>query len=167
MTIIIAVVMPACILSAFFLMRLFGFTLNMMSMLGLGLSIGTLVVNAIVILESVTRRLDTGEPAHIAAVEGTKDVTVAVISSTMTNIFVFIPIAFMSGIVGAFFLEFGLTVVFATIFSLWMSFTMTPMLAAHLLKPTEEGHTPNLFFNSGTGVCTGWNEAMQEYWIGR
>ena len=153
MTIIVAVVMPACILSAFLLMRLFGFTLNMMSMLGLGLSIGTLVVNAIVILESVTRRLDAGEPAEIAAVEGTKDVTVAVISSTMTNIFVFVPIAFMSGIVGAFFLEFGLTVVFATIFSLWMSFTMTPMLAAHLLKPTEAGHTPNLFFQL-------WNRGM-------
>ena len=154
MTIIVAVVMPACILSAFLLMRLFGFTLNMMSMLGLGLSIGTLVVNAIVILESVTRRLDAGEPAEMAAVEGTKDVTVAVISSTMTNIFVFVPIAFMSGIVGAFFLEFGLTVVFATIFSLWMSFTMTPMLAAHLLKPTEAGHTPNLFFQL-------WNRGMQ------
>ena len=153
MTIIVAVVMPACILSAFLLMRLFGFTLNMMSMLGLGLSIGTLVVNAIVILESVTRRLDAGEPAEIAAVKGTKDVTVAVISSTMTNIFVFVPIAFMSGIVGAFFLEFGLTVVFATIFSLWMSFTMTPMLAAHLLKPTEAGQTPNLFFQL-------WNRGM-------
>ena len=153
MTIIVAVVMPACILSAFLLMRLFGFTLNMMSMLGLGLSIGTLVVNAIVILESVTRRLDAGEPAQIAAVEGTKDVTVAVISSTMTNIFVFVPIAFMSGIVGAFFLEFGLTVVFATIFSLWMSFTMTPMLAAHLLKPTEAGQIPNLFFQL-------WNRGM-------
>ena len=153
MTIIVAVVMPACILSAFLLMRLFGFTLNMMSMLGLGLSIGTLVINAIVILESVTRRLDTGEPPQVAAVEGTKDVTVAVISSTMTNIFVFVPIAFMSGIVGAFFLEFGLTVVFATIFSLWMSFTMTPMLAAHLLKPIEAGQTPNLFFQL-------WNRGM-------
>lgn len=154
MTIIVAVVMPACILSAFLLMRLFGFTLNIMSMLGLGLSIGTLVINAIVILESVTRRLDAGEPAQIAAVEGTKDVTVVIISATMTNIFVFIPIAFMSGLVGAFFLEFGLTVVFATIFSLWMSFTMTPMLAAHLLKPTEAGQPPNRFFSL-------WNRGMQ------
>ena len=146
MTIIVAVVMPACILSAFLLMSVFGFTLNIMSMLGLGLSIGTLVVNAIVILENVTRRLDAGEPAKIAAVEGTKEVTNAVIGSTMTNIFVFIPIAFMSGIVGSFFIEFGLTVVFATIFSLWMSFTMTPMLAAYLLKPKEEGQVPNLIF---------------------
>ena len=154
MTIIVAVVMPACILSAFFLMRVFGFTLNIMSMLGLGLSIGTLVVNAIVILESVTRRMDAGESAKIAAVEGTKEVTIAVIGSTMTNIFVFIPIAFMSGIVGSFFVEFGLTVVFATIFSLWLSFTMTPMLAAHLLKPTEKGQIPNLFFRL-------WNRGME------
>ena len=153
MTIIVAVVMPTCILSAFFLMRMFGFTLNIMSMLGLGLSIGTLVVNAIVILENVTRRMDAGESAKIAAVEGTKEVTIAVIGSTMTNIFVFIPIAFMSGIVGSFFIEFGLTVVFATIFSLWLSFTMTPMLAAHLLKPTEKGQIPNLFFRL-------WNRGM-------
>ena len=153
MTIIVAVVMPTCILSAFFLMRMFGFTLNIMSMLGLGLSIGTLVVNAIVILENVTRRMDAGESAKIAAVEGTKEVTIAVIGSTMTNIFVFIPIAFMSGIVGSFFIEFGLTVVFATVFSLWLSFTMTPMLAAHLLKPTEKEQIPNLFFRL-------WNRGM-------
>lgn len=146
MTIIVAVVMPACILSAFLLMGLFGFTLNIMSMLGLGLSIGTLVVNAIVILENVTRRLDAGEPAKVAAVEGTKEVTISVIGSTLTNIVVFTPIAFMSGIVGAFFVEFGLTVVFATAFSLWMSFTMTPMLAAYLLKPKDQSHTPNAFF---------------------
>ena len=146
MTVIVAVVMPACILSAFLLMSMFGFTLNIMSMLGLGLSIGTLVVNAIVILENVTRRLDAGEPAKIAAVEGTREVTIAVIGSTLTNIFVFMPIAFMSGIVGSFFLEFGLTVAFATLFSLWISFTMTPMLAAYFLKPKEAGQTPNLFF---------------------
>ncbi len=154
MTIIVVVVMPTCILSAFLLMSMFGFTLNIMSMLGLGLSIGTLVVNAIVILENITRRLDAGEPAKIAAVEGTQEVTIAVIGSTMTNVFVFVPIAFMTGLVGAFFLEFGLTVVFATIFSLWVSFTMTPMLAAYLLKPKEEGQVPNLFFRL-------WNRGME------
>ncbi len=154
MTIIVAIVMPACILSAFLLMSAFGFTLNIMSMLGLGLSIGTLVVNAIVILENVTRRLDAGDPAKIAAVEGTQEVTVAVIGSTLTNIFVFIPIAYMSGIVGSFFVEFGLTVVFATIFSLWMSFTMTPMLAAALLKPKDADHIPNPFFRL-------WNRGME------
>ncbi len=146
MTIIVAVVMPACIVSSFFLMSMFGFTLNIMSMLGLGLSIGTLVVNAIVILENVTRHLDAGVPAKTAAAEGTREVTISVIGSTMTNIFVFIPIAFMSGIAGAFFVEFGLTVVFATFFSLWMSFTLTPMLAAYLLKPKSEERMPNVFF---------------------
>ena len=153
MTIIVAVVMPACILSAFFLMRLFGFTLNIMSMLGLGLSIGTLVVNAIVILENVTRRLDAGEDAKTAAIEGTGEVTISVIGSTLTNIFVFTPIAFMTGIVGSFFVEFGLTVVFATFFSLWMSFTLTPMLAAYLLKPKDPNETPNAFFRL-------WNTGM-------
>ena len=173
MTIIVAVVMPACLLSAFLLMSVFGFTLNIMSMLGLGLSIGTLVVNAIVILENITRRLDAGDPAKIAAVEGTKEVTIAVIGSTMTNIFVFIPIAFMTGIVGSFFIEFGLTVVFATIFSLWMSFTMTPMLAAYLLKPKEPGHRQNFFFRlwdwgmesleRGYGRILGWS--LRYLWV--
>lgn len=151
MTIIVAVVMPTCILSAFLLMSAFGFTLNIMSMLGLGLSIGTLVVNAIVILENVTRRLNAGTPPKQAAVEGTQQVTISVIGSTLTNIFVFIPIAFMSGIVGSFFVEFGLTVVFATLFSLWVSFTMTPMLAAYLLKPKDEEHVPNRFFRLWDG----------------
>ena len=173
MTIIVAVVMPACILSAFLLMSVFGFTLNIMSMLGLGLSIGTLVVNAIVILENVTRRLDAGEHAKEAAVEGTKEVTTALIGSTMTNIVVFIPIAFMTGIVGAFFVEFGLTVVFATLFSLWMSFTMTPMLAAYLLKPKEAGHTKPPFFRlwdrgmagleRGYATVLGWS--LKYLWV--
>ena len=173
MTIIVAVVMPTCILSAFLLMSTFGFTLNIMSMLGLGLSIGTLVVNAIVILENVTRRLDAGEPAKVAAVEGTKEVTIAVIGSTMTNIFVFVPIAFMSGIVGSFFIEFGLTVVFATVFSLWVSFTMTPMLAAYLLKPKAADHVPNAFFRlwdrgmqrleDGYAKILGWS--LQYLWV--
>ena len=173
MTIIVAVVMPACILSAFLLMGAFGFTLNIMSMLGLGLSIGTLVVNAIVILENVMRRLDAGEPAKLAAVEGTQEVTIAVIGSTMTNIFVFVPIAFMSGIVGSFFIEFGLTVVFATLFSLWMSFTLTPMLAAYLLKPKAQGERPNAFFRlwdrgmehleRGYGRILGWS--LNYLWV--
>ena len=173
MTIIVALVMPTCILSAFLLMGAFGFTLNIMSMLGLGLSIGTLVVNAIVILENVTRRLDAGEPAKLAAIDGSQEVTIAVIGSTMTNIFVFIPIAFMTGLVGSFFIEFGLTVVFATIFSLWSSFTITPMLAAYLLKPKAEDHVPNLFFQlwdrgmqgleKGYARILGWS--LQHLWI--
>lgn len=173
MTIIVAIVMPACILSAFLLMQLFDFTLNIMSMLGLGLSIGTLVVNAIVILENVTRRLDAGEPAEVAAVEGTQEVMIAVIGSTLTNVFVFTPIAFMSGIVGSFFVEFGLTVVFATVFSLWMSFTLTPMLAAYLLKPKTGDETPNAFFRlwdrgmarleSGYTRVLGWS--LKYLWV--
>ena len=91
----------------------------------------------------------------------------------MTNIFVFIPIAFMTGIVGSFFIEFGLTVVFATIFSLWMSFTMTPMLAAYLLKPKNPGHTPNFFFRlwdfgmenleRGYAAILGWS--LRYLWV--
>jgi HAE1 family hydrophobic/amphiphilic exporter-1 len=146
MTIIVAIIMPTCIISSFLLMDASGFTLNIMSTLGLGLSIGTLVINAIVILENITRRLDAGDSPEVAAAEGTSEVAVAVIASAMTNIFVFTPIAFMSGIIGSFFVQFALTVVYATLFSLWMSFTLTPMLASKILKPREEGKPKAAFF---------------------
>lgn len=138
MTLIVAIVMPACIVSSFLLMDMSGFTLNILSTLGLGLSIGTLVINSIVILENITRRLDEGDSPEIAAEKGTSEVMMTVIAAAMTNIFVFTPIAFMSGMIGPIFVQFGLTVAFATLFSLWMSFTLTPMLAARILKPREE-----------------------------
>jgi len=111
-----------------------GFTLNVISLMGLGISIGILVTNAIVVLENISRHMTMKEdPGHAAEV-GTSEIAVAVIASVMTNIVVFTPIAFMKGIIGQFFYQFGLTVVFATIFSLVVSFTLTPMLASKFLK---------------------------------
>ncbi len=106
-----------------------------MTLMALGICIGTLVTNSIVVLENIARLVQSDMPPHEAAAKGTSQVAVAVLAATLTNIVVFTPIAFMSGIVGRFFLQFGLTVVFATIFSLIVSFTMVPMLAARLVKP--------------------------------
>ncbi|HPF36863.1 MAG TPA: efflux RND transporter permease subunit, partial [Candidatus Krumholzibacteria bacterium] len=131
-TLIAAVAMPVSVVAAFMLMEAGGFTLNVMSLMALGISIGTLVTNSIVVLENVSRLVRDGVAPREAAVRGTAEVGVAILASTLTNVVVFTPIAFMSGIIGKFFMQFGLTVVFATLFSLVVSFTLVPMLAARL-----------------------------------
>ncbi|MBM3213546.1 efflux RND transporter permease subunit [Candidatus Poribacteria bacterium] len=133
-TVIVAIVMPASIVATFLLIDFAGFTLNLMSLLGLGISIGTLVANAIVVLESISSQIDRGESPRSGTEIGVRQVMVAVIASATTNVVVFAPIGFMSGIVGQFFKQFGLTVVFATLFSLFVSFTLTPLLASRLLR---------------------------------
>jgi len=137
-TVIAAVAMPTSIIATFLLIDFGGFSINIITLLGLGISIGVLVTNAIVVLESISRHLDAGEDPVTAARTGTDEVAIAVAATAMTNVVVFTPIAFMGGVIGMFFYEFGLTVVFATAFSLLVSFTLTPMLAAKLLKPRDQ-----------------------------
>lgn len=132
--IIAAVAMPTSIIATFTLILFAGFTLNFMSLMGLAISVGILVSNSIVVLENIISRIQTGEDPVTAADVGTAEIALAVVASTLTNIVVFTPIAFMSGIIGQFFRQFGLTVAFATIFSLIVSFTLTPMLSAKFLK---------------------------------
>lgn len=136
-TVIAAVVMPSAIISTFLLMQFAGFTLNLLSLLALGVSVGILVTNSIVVLENILRHLQMGKSPSAAAQDGTGEVALAVVASVMTNVVVFLPIAFMKGIIGRFFLQFGMTVVFATVFSLFISFTLTPMLSAAFLKRRE------------------------------
>jgi HAE1 family hydrophobic/amphiphilic exporter-1 len=133
-TLIAVVVMPASILGSFLLIEGSGFTLNMLTLLALGVSVGVLVTNAIVVLENIIRHLAMGESPEEAAIKGTDEVAVAVLGSVLTNLVVFVPVAFMRGLMGRFFFQFGLTVVYATIFSLLISFTLTPMMAAIFLK---------------------------------
>jgi hydrophobic/amphiphilic exporter-1 (mainly G- bacteria), HAE1 family len=136
-TLVAAVAMPATIISTFLLLDQAGFTLNVMTLLALGVTVGILVTNTIVVLENIYRYLDLGyEPAE-AAEEGTAEIGVAVAASALTNLVVFTPIAFMRGIIGQFFYAFGLTVVFATIFSVVISFILAPLLAAKLLRKNE------------------------------
>ncbi len=137
-TVIAAVAMPTSIIATFLLIDFGGFSINIVTLLALGISIGVLVANAIVVLESISRHLDAGEDPVTAARAGTDEVAIAVVATAMTNVVVFTPIAFMGGVIGMFFYEFGLTVVFATLFSLLVSFTLTPMLAAKLMRPREQ-----------------------------
>jgi HAE1 family hydrophobic/amphiphilic exporter-1 len=128
--VVVFLAIPTSILSTFILMRTFGFHIDSMSMMGLSLIIGILVDDSIVVLENITRHRDMGEDPMSAAVNGRTEIGGAAIAITMVDVVVFLPIAFMSGIVGAYLREYGAVVVTATLFSLFVSFTLTPLLAA-------------------------------------
>lgn len=136
-TLVAAVAMPATIIATFLAIDQAGFTINIMTLMALGITVGILVTNTIVVLESIYRHLDEGKAPGEATEVGTTEVAVAVAASALTNVVVFTPIAFMQGIMGQFFISFGLTVVFATLVSVLISFTLTPMLAAKLLRTHE------------------------------
>ncbi|MBD3176355.1 MAG: MMPL family transporter [Armatimonadia bacterium] len=139
-TIIIFFAIPTSLLSTFFVMRIIGYTLNFMTMLGLALAIGILVDDSIVVLENIYRHLAMGKDPKTAAIDGREEIGLAAVAITMVDVVVFIPIALMGGIVGKFFRPFGATVAVSTLFSLLVSFTLTPMLAARWLRPGDAGH---------------------------
>ena len=132
-TLIVATAMPFSIVSTFLLMKLAGFSLNIMTLMGLSTAVGILVTNSVVVLENIFRHKEMGHNRIVASDKGTAEIAVAVIASTMTNIVVFLPIATMASLIGQFFKEFALTVTYATIFSIIASFTVTPMLASLIL----------------------------------
>ena len=136
-TFITAIVLPASLVATLFFVSISGFTINSMTLLAAATVLGTLIANAIIIIESAVARMERGQDPETAAIEGTKDVTSAVLASSCTNLAVFIPIGFMGGIVGKFMGQFGMTVVYATLISIAFSFSLTPMLIAKILKQTE------------------------------
>jgi HAE1 family hydrophobic/amphiphilic exporter-1 len=142
LTFISAIVIPTSLISTFLLMSASGFTINMMTLMAIATALGTLIANAIVIVENVIVHLEHKETPEHAAIDGTKEVAAAVIAATGTNLVVFTPMAMMGGIVGQFMKSFGLTVVYATLFSLAASFTLTPMLCAILLKKGDTKRKP-------------------------
>jgi len=134
-TLIISLAIPSSLLASFSLFYFFGFTLNVMTLMALSLSIGMLVDDAIVVLENIFRRQEEeGEDPTTAASNGTREVGLAVMASTLSTCAVFVPIAFMGGMVGQFFREFGLVVCCAVLASMLVSFTATPMLCARYLR---------------------------------
>jgi len=137
-TIIAGLVIPISIIATFTLMRALGFTINMMSLLGLSLAVGLLIDDAIVVIENISRHVEMGKPIMQAAREATSEIGLAVSATTFSIIVVFLPVAFMSGIVGQFFYQFGLTVAFAVAVSLFVAFTLTPMLSSRFLKPHSD-----------------------------
>lgn len=138
-TVISALAIPASIVATFFFMKLANFSINSMSLLGLSLSVGLLIDDAIVVIENIIRHRQMGKTAIDAAADGTKEIALAVMATTFTVVAVFIPVGFMSGVVGQFFKEFGLTIAFAVLLSLFIAFTLTPMMAA-LYLPVGQHH---------------------------
>jgi len=136
-TVVAGVAIPISIIATLIPICFADFTLNMMTLMALAISVGVLVMNALVVLENIYRHLDQGATPYKAARFGTGEIALAVVGSASTNIVVFLPIAFMRGIVGQFFYQFGVSVVFATIVSLLVSFTVTPILASKLCKKVE------------------------------
>ncbi|MFB3844239.1 MAG: efflux RND transporter permease subunit [Candidatus Cloacimonadaceae bacterium] len=150
-TLIVAVSIPISMIATFVFMQMSGFTLNMMTLMGLSTTVGVLVANSIVVLENIFRHKDMGHHRMVAAERGTSEVAIAVLASTLTNVVVFLPIATMSSMIGQVFKEFGLTVTYATLISLLVSFTITPMMASrilpHKVTPTKFGVMFENWFN--------------------
>lgn len=137
-TIIVAIAIPTSMIATFLPLMALGMTLNTMSLMGLSLAVGILVDDSIVVLENINRHLSLGEEPVEAAINGRSEIGLAAITLTAVDLVVFLPIAFMGGVIGEFFRSFGVTVVFATLFSLFVSFTLTPMLAARWYRKGQK-----------------------------
>jgi hydrophobe/amphiphile efflux-1 (HAE1) family protein len=137
-TVISALALPTSVVATFFLMYLLGFTLNMMSLLALSLAIGLLIDDAVVVRENIFRHLEMGEDPITAASRGTAEIGLAVTATTLTIVAVFVPVAFMDGMIGQFFKQFGLTVAAAVLVSLFVAFTLDPMLSSRFVKKLEK-----------------------------
>lgn len=146
-TIIVSLAIPCCMVATYLVMNIAGFSLNQMTLLALSLSVGILVDDSIVILEAITRHINEGKTPQEAALAGRQEIGFADMITTLVDVVVFIPIAFVGGVVGGFFKQFGLTIAFATLFSLVVSFSVTPMLAARWYKRGENlNPTKGVFF---------------------
>ena len=133
-TLISAVALPVSVISTFALINAFGFTFNNMTMLALSLSVGLLIDDAIIVIENIYRHIEDGMEPREAATFATSEIGLAVMATTFAIVGIFLPVAFMKGIIGRFFVQFALTVVFAILVSLLVSFTLTPMMASIFLK---------------------------------
>ncbi len=144
-TFISALAIPTSIIATFSIMHAFGFTFNNMTMLGLSLCIGILIDDAIIVIENIDRNINKGMKPMEAASFASSEIGLAVMATTLAIVAIFLPVAFMKGIVGMFFLQFALTVVFAVSVSLLVAFTLIPMLSSRFLKRTEEEHKKSKF----------------------
>ncbi|HBH17390.1 MAG TPA: AcrB/AcrD/AcrF family protein, partial [Cyanobacteria bacterium UBA9579] len=147
LTWISAVAIPVSIITTFAMMKIMGFTFNNMTMLALSLSIGVVIDDAIVVIENIHRHVQNGMHPREAASFATREIGLAVVATTIAIMVIFLPVAFMQGIIGRFFMQFALTVVFAVMISLVISFTITPMLASRIMKHKSQENSENAFYN--------------------
>jgi HAE1 family hydrophobic/amphiphilic exporter-1 len=145
-TLITALSLPTSVIAAFIAVWLCGFSLNFMSLLGLSLAIGVLIDDAIVVRENIVRHMERGEDRRTAALRGTAEIGLAVVATTLSIVAVFVPVAIMPGVAGEWFRPFGLTVVASVLVSLFISFTLDPMLSAYWGDPPGRQLAPRRGF---------------------
>jgi HAE1 family hydrophobic/amphiphilic exporter-1 len=159
-TVITGLTLPISVVAAFIAMRAFNFTLNVLTLMGLSLAIGLLIDDAIVVRENIVRHLQRGKDHLLAAQDGTAEIGLAVMATSFTIIAVFIPVAFMGGTVGRFFYEFGITVAAAVVVSLFVSFTLDPMLSSRWIDPDVEENRHQGFIGRGLARFNEWFEGL-------
>ncbi|BDT67892.1 multidrug resistance protein MdtB [Comamonadaceae bacterium OS-1] len=161
-TVITGLTLPIALIGTFLFMNIFGFTINMITLMALSLCVGLLIDDAIVVRENIVRHLQMGKTPYQAALEGTQEIGLAVLATTFSIVAVFLPIGFMGGIIGKFFHEFGITIVAAVLISMFVSFTLDPMLSSIWHDPAVEAHgqhhKPVGFYDKTIGRVTQWFE---------
>ena len=165
-TVITGLTLPISIIGTFLFMNLFGFTINMITLMALSLCVGLLIDDAIVVRENIVRHVQMGKTPYDASMDGTKEIGLAVLATTFSIVAVFLPIGFMGGIIGKFFHEFGVTIVAAVLISMFVSFTLDPMLSSIWHDPSIEAHgkrgPPVTLYDKTIGRVTGWFDDATE-----
>ncbi|MEY4266442.1 MAG: hypothetical protein RIS90_977, partial [Pseudomonadota bacterium] len=169
-TVITGLTLPIALIGSFLFMYMAGFTINMITLMALSLCVGLLIDDAIVVRENIVRHVQMGKNAYQASLDGTQEIGLAVLATTLSIVAVFLPIGFMGGIIGKFFHEFGITIVAAVLISMFVSFTLDPMLSSIWHDPSIEAHgaaagaTPHRrsLYDKTIGRVTGWFDRATE-----
>ena len=165
-TVITGLTLPISVISSFIVMYFLGMTLNMLTLMALSLAIGLLIDDAIVVRENIVRHLEHGQDHFTAAREGTSEIGLAVLATSMSIIAVFVPVAFMKGIIGRFFFQFGMTVAFAVLVSLFVSFTLDPMLSSRWHDPDIERSGKRSWWHKPLDAFNDWFERLADWYKG-
>jgi len=168
-TVITGLTLPIALIGTFLFMHMLGFTINMITMMALSLCVGLLIDDAIVVRENIVRHVQMGKNAYDASMDGTQEIGLAVLATTLSIVAVFMPIGFMGGIIGKFFHEFGLTIVVAVLISMFVSFTLDPMLSSVWHDPSIEAHgqhhAPVTLYDKTIGRVTGWFDHATDWLV--
>ena len=165
-TVITGLTLPISIIGSFLFMNLFGFTINMITLMALSLCVGLLIDDAIVVRENIVRHVKMGKTPYLASLDGTREIGLAVLATTFSIVAVFLPVGFMGGIIGKFFHEFGITIVAAVLLSMFVSFTLDPMLSSIWHDPAIQKQrpagAPERWYDKTIGRVTGWFDRATE-----
>lgn len=164
-TVITGLTLPIALLGTLAGVYFYGFTINLMTLMALSLCIGLLVDDAIVVRENIVRHNAMGKDHYNSALDGTKEIGLAVLATTLTIVAVFLPVAFMGGIIGKFFFEFGVTVATAVLLSMFVSFTLDPMLSSVWYDPDTHGRKKTSWLGKGLDKFSEWLDKLGDTYV--